>query len=306
MAEPSPLRITDAMAEAGALRQPVLVASFVRRNGFNSTAAAALSQFAKYHGATLVAEMDPDQFYDFSVTPPAVKPDGDQRVIEWPKNEILLVRAPESLRDVLVLTGMEPNLRWPTFSAVLHGFVQQHAIERLLVLRTWPGAVPHTRPAMLRLTTTSEQLASELGLPSLENNYQGYVDLGGLLSSLHGNAGGMTGGLTAVVPNYLGVVPNPFAMLALTEVLDRLAGSETPLDDVRETADELRGRADEEMTNSEEFRDAIQEMERNYENMASDFTGAGASATAATEESDELPSSDDILRDVERFLRQED
>jgi len=75
---------------------------------------------------------------------------------------------------------------------------------------------------------------------------------------------------------------------------------------VRETADELRGRADEEMTNSEEFRDAIQEMERNYENMASDFTGAGASATAATEESDELPSSDDILRDVERFLRQED
>jgi len=58
------------------------------------------------------------------------------------------------------------------------------------------------------------------------------------------------------------------------------------------------------MTNSEEFRDAVQEMERNYENMASDFTGAGA--TAATEESDELPSSDDILRDVERFLRQED
>ena len=303
MVEPSPLQITDAMAEAGELRQPVLVASFVRRNGFNSTAVATLSQFARHHDAKLVAEMDPDQFYDFSVTPPAVKPEGDQRVIEWPKNEILLVRAPESLRDVLVLTGMEPNLRWPTFSEALHGFVQQYSIERLLVLRTWPGAVPHTRPAMLRLTTASEQLAFELGLPSLENNYRGPVDLGGLLSSLHGNAGGMTGGLTAVVPNYLGVVPNPFAMLAMTEVLDRLAGSETPLDDVQETADELRGRADEEMANSEEFRDAVQEMERSYENVASDFTGTGTGTTA---ESDELPSSDDILRDVERFLRQED
>ena len=304
MAEFSPLRITDAMSEAGALREPVLIASFVRRNGFNSTAVATLGQFARHHEATLVAEIDPDQFYDFSITPPAVKSEGDQRVIDWPRNEILLLRAPESLRDVLVLTGMEPQLRWPTFSAVLLGFLQEHAIERLLVLRSWPGAVPHTRPAMLRLTTTSEQLASELGLPAIENNYRGPVDFGGLLSSLHGNAGGLTGGLTAVVPNYLGVVPNPFAMLALTQVLDRLAGSETPLDEVQETADELRGRADEEMTNSEEFRDAVQEMERSYENVASDFTGTGA--TAAAEGSDELPSSDDILRDVERFLRQDD
>jgi len=292
------------MSEAGALRAPVLVASFVRRNGFNSTAVATLGQFTGHHEATLVAEMDPDQFYDFSITPPAVKSEGDQRVIDWPRNEILLVRAPESLRDVLVLTGMEPQLHWPTFSAVLLGFLQEHAIERLLVLRTWPGAVPHTRPAMLRLTTTSEQLASELGLPAIENNYQGPVDFGGLLSSLHGNAGGLTGGLTAVVPNYLGIVPNPFAMLALTQVLDRLAGSKTPLDEVQETADELRGRADEEMANSEEFRHAVQEMERSYENVASDFTGTGA--TAAAEGSDELPSADDLLRDVERFLRQDD
>lgn len=302
MVEPSPLRVTDAMAEAGELRQPVLVASFVRRNGFNSTAVATLSQFARHHEAKLVAEIDPDQFYDFSVTPPSVRPEDDQRVIDWPKNEIVLVRAPESLRDVLVLTGMEAHLRWPTFSEALHDFLREHAVDRLLVLRTWPGAVPHTRPAMLRLTTKSEELAEELGLPSIENNYRGPVDLGGLLSSVHGNAGGLTGGLTAVVPNYLGVVPNPFAMLALTEVLDRFAGSETPLDEVQETADELLARADEEMANSDEFRDAVEEMERSYESVASDFTGA----TSGDDQGDELPSSDDILRDVERFLRQED
>ncbi len=302
MAEPSPLRITDAMTEAGELRQPLLIASFVRRNGFNSTAVATLSEFARHHEAKLVAEMEADQFYDFSVTPPAVRTEGDRRVIEWPKNEIVLVRAPESLRDVLVLTGIEPHLRWPAFSEALHGFLRDFSIEELLVLRTWPGAVPHTRPAMLRLTTTSEKLAGELGLPALENNYRGPVDLAGLVSSLYGNEGGVTGGLTAVVPNYLGVVPNPFAMLALTEVLDRVAGSETPLDDIKVTADELRTRADEEMRNSEEFRDAVEEMERSYESVAGSFTGAGA----ADEQSDELPSSDDILRDVERFLRQED
>lgn len=302
MAEPSPLRVTDAMAEAGQLRQPILVASFVRRNGFNSTAVATLSEFARHHDAKLVARMDADQFYDFSITPPAVRTEGDQRIIDWPKNEIALVRAPESLRDVLVLTGIEPHLRWPTFSEALTGFLRDHAIKELLVLRTWPGAVPHTRPAMLRLTTTSEQLAGELGLPSLENNYRGPVDLAGLVSTLHGNDGGVAGGLTAVVPNYLGIVPNPFAMLALTEVLDRLAGSETPLDEVQVTADELRDRADEEMKNSEEFREAVQEMERNYENVSGNFTGVGTT----DEGSDELPSSDDILRDVERFLRQED
>ena len=298
------LRVTEAMAEAGELRQPVLIASFVRRNGFNSTAVATLTQFARLHDAKLVAQMDADPFYDFSVTPPAVHSEGDQRIIDWPKNEIVLVRPPESLRDVLIVTGIEPHLRWPTFTDALAGFIREQAVEELLVVRTWPGAVPHTRPAMLRLTTKSEQLASELGLPSLENDYRGPVDLAGLLSSLHGNEGGITGGLTAVVPNYLGVVPSPFAMLALTEVLDRLAGSETPLDDVQVTADELRGRADEEMENSEEFRKAVEEMERSYENVASDFTGADLDDD--DDDDDELPSSDDILRDVERFLRQED
>lgn len=141
MAEPSPLRITDAMAEAGELRQPILVASFVRRNGFNSTAVATLSEFARHHEAALVAQMDADQFYDFSVTPPAVRTEGEQRVIEWPRNEIVLVRAPESLRDVLVLTGIEPHLRWPTFSDALHGFLRDFSIEELLVLRTWKSVV---------------------------------------------------------------------------------------------------------------------------------------------------------------------
>lgn len=301
MVEQSPLRTTDAMAEAGELRQPVMLASFVRRNGFNSTAVATLAQFAQHHDAVTIAEIDPDPFYDFSVTPPAVHTEDGQRIIDWPRNEIALVRTPRSMRDVLILTGIEPHLRWPTFSQAMHGFLQEHAVDRLLILRTWPGAVPHTRPAMLRLTTTSEELATELGLPATSNNYRGPVDFGGLLSSLHGNAGGLTGGLTAVVPNYLGVVPNPFAMLALTEVIDRLAGSETPLTDVQKTADELRQRADEEMARSDEFREAVEEMERGYENVASDFTGAGG-----TIESEELPSADDILSDVERFLRQGD
>lgn len=301
MVEPSPLRVTDAMPEVGELRQPLMLASFVRRNGFNSTAVATLSQFAQHHEAATVAEIDSDLFYDFSVTPPAVHTEDGQRIIDWPRNEVRLVRSPASMRDVLILTGIEPHLRWPTFSAILSGFLEDFAVNRLVVLRTWPGAVPHTRPAMLRLTTKSDELAAELGLPGTDNNYRGPVDFGGLISSLHGNAGGLTGGLTAVVPNYLGVVPNPFAMLALTGVIDRLAGSETPLDDVQKTADELRERADEEMKNSEEFREAVEEMERGYENVASGFTGAAAEA-----ETDELPSADDILSDVERFLRQGD
>ena len=300
MADWTPLRTTDAMPDAAELRQPVLVASFVRRNGFNSTATATLTEFVRYHGAEVVASIEADRFYDFSVTPPSVRSRDGRREIEWPKNEIALVRKPDGPHDVLALTGIEPHLMWPAFAGAILDFLGQHEIDRVVVLRTWPGSVPHTRPAMLRLTTTSEGLASALGLPAVENDYRGPLDFGGLLSAEHGNAGGLSGGLTAIVPNYLGVIPSPFAMLALTEVLDRLAGSETPLDDVRESAVDLRARADEEMVKSDEFREAVVEMERGYEKVVRQFTGI--------EPGDQLPGGlpplADIMRDVERFLSQ--
>lgn len=287
--------------ELGDLRDPLLVATFVRRNGFNSTAAATLAQYAQHHDAEIVADIDPDAFYDFTVVPPSVRPEEDQRIIDWPKNEIRLVRSETAARDVLVLAGIEPHLRWQVFADALHGFIRAQGIQDLIVLRTWPAAVPHTRPTVMRLSGATDELAAKLELTVNQTNYRGPVDFGGVVSALHANSGGTAAGLTAVVPNYLGVVPNPYAMVALTKSIDRLAGTTTPVDDFQEAADQLGVRATEEMEKSEDLRTAVHDLEDGYEAIVEQMTGNVPDDAG----SDELPSPDELLRDVERFLQGE-
>jgi len=289
------------LRELDDLRSPLLVATFVRRNGFNSTAAATLAQYAQHHEAEIVADLDPDTFYDFTVVPPTVHPEDGQRIVEWPKNELRLVRVEGSHRDVIVLAGIEPHLRWQAFAEALNGYITQHSISDLVVLRTWPAAVPHTRPTVMRLSASNDQIAAKLGIKANQTPYRGPVDFGGVISAVHSNAGGASAGLTAVVPNYLGVVPNPYAMVALTRSVDQLAGTETPVDDFQEAADQLGVRADEEMEKSDDLRTAVHELEDNYESIVEQMTGE----VVDTEDNDELPSPDELLRDVERFLQGE-
>tara|TARA_B100000029_G_scaffold516822_1_gene635269 strand:- start:10803 stop:11711 length:909 start_codon:yes stop_codon:yes gene_type:complete len=302
MENESLLNFTELFQKMETLRDPIMFASFVRRNGFNTTAVTSLSHFAKFHDAKVIATIPPEDFYDFSVTPPVVSSDEGKRLIEWPKNEILLIQSNNFARDILVMTGVEPHLKWPTFSNAVHDFIDQQSIRDLLVIRTWPGAVPHTRPVLIRLTTKYKELARTLGLPDIDNDYSGPVDIGGVLSSLQVNASGRTGGLTAVVPNYLGVVPNPLVVLALVEIFDRVAGTKTSLTDFENAANDLKNRADQEMSSSGEFRRALEEMEASYEEVINNFTGRDNSPS----NEDDLPSSDDILRDVEKFLRSND
>lgn len=297
MLERPALRIHD---ESGDLRSPLLVATFVRRNGFNSTAAATLGHYATSHDAQLIADMNPDAFYDFTIVPPTVRPVEGQRTIDWPKNEFRAIKIESQDRDIIVLAGIEPHLNWQIFATAILDFINHNGITDLVVLRTWPAAVPHTRPTVMRLTSTNEELASQLGLTPNHTPYEGPVDFGGLLSALHLNAGGTSAGLTAIVPNYLGVVPNPHAMIAITHSIDRLAGTNTSIDEFQEAAEELNIRADEEMGRSEDLRRAVLELEDGYEAILEQMSGNDPDNS-----SDELPSSDEVLRDVERFLQGE-
>ena len=169
------------------------------------------------------------------------------------------------------------------------------------MLRTWPAAVPHTRPTVMRLSGATDELAAKLELRVNRSAYRGPVDFGGVLSASVSNAGGVAAGLTAVVPNYLGVVPNPYAMVALTKSVDRLVGTTTPVDDFQEAADQLGVRASEEMERSDDLRQAVHDLEESYEAIVEQMTGGVPDSS----EADELPSPDELLRDVERFLQGE-
>ena len=295
MAEPEALH---QLQDVGTLHQPVLVASFVRKNGVNTTAAASLMHRISTHDLQPIAEFDAQPFFDFTQSRPRVRNSGDERVIEWPRNRVHLERAGDGGRDALIVSGIEPHLRWRDFSKALGEFASSLGVESVLILRSFPAAVPHTRPVLLRLTTTSELMANELGLAQLAPSYEGPIDIGEVVASGLGAAGVAIGGMTALVPNYLGVVPNPMAVLGITRTLDRILQTETPSGDFEEAAESVRARADEQMQVSDEVREAVQAMEEQYESIA------GATSRNAGDASD-LPSASELLDDVERFLSNE-
>ncbi|MEZ4503300.1 MAG: PAC2 family protein [Dehalococcoidia bacterium] len=286
--------------ELGELRDPIAILTFIRKNGYNSTAAATLNQFELAHHAEVVADIPPDEFYDFTVMPPTVRLVDDERVVDWPQNEVRLLPSSPDRPDILTLAGIEPHLRWPAFAGSIVALLTEHKVGSLVVLRTWPAPVPHTKPSIIRLTTNDEAVASRLGRTPQITRYEGPVDFGGLVSTLFAQSGGVTAGLGAIVPNYLGVVPNPFAMVALTEALDRIAGTETSMDELRQHADELRERANEEMERSSDLRRAVEQMEDQYDSVVA---AAGGGPTPAEGETAELPAPDELLRDIEQFLR---
>jgi hypothetical protein len=283
-----------------AVRDPVLVASFVRKNGVNTTAAASLAHRIRVHSARPVAEFDAQPFFDFTQSRPQVRMEGERRRIDWPQNRVHLERGAEGGRDAFIIAGIEPHLHWRGFSEALREFASSHGVQSALILRSMPATVPHTRPALLRLTTRNEALAGELGLTPLQPSYEGPIDIGEVLLTDLAGAGSASAGVTALVPNYLGVVPNPMAVVELTRVLDRLLHTHTETGDFEEAAANVRAQADEQMEHSPEVRDAVRGMEEQYESLAGLTQDAEADAGAS-----ELPSADELLGDVERFLANE-
>jgi hypothetical protein len=284
------------LEDVGTLHKPLLVASFVRKNGVNTTAAASLMHRIRAHELQPIAQFDPEPYFDFTQSRPQVRNEGSERVIDFPRNRVHLERGGEGARDALIVSGIEPHLRWQHFSRQLAAFAESLGVESVLILRSFPASVPHTRPVLLRLTTTSEELASELGLNQLQPSYEGPIDIGEVVATELATTGVTIGGMTTLVPNYLGVVPNPMAVLGVTRTLDRLLGVETPSGEYEEAAASVRAQADEQMDVSAEVRDAVRSMEEQYESIAGE-AGAGDS---------ELPPVSDILEDVERFFSNDD
>ena len=282
------------------LRDPVLLAAFVRKNGVNTTAAAALRHRIRVHDLEAIAEFDPQPFFDFTQSRPQVRVSGRERSIDWPENRVHLERGAKGDRDALVISGVEPHLHWRGFSEALLEFASSHRVRWALIVRSFPATVPHTRPVLLRLTTASEQLSDALGLPALRPSYEGPIDIGEVVASAVAGEGGASGGITALVPNYLGVVPNPMAVLEVTSVLDRLMGTQTTPGEFEQAATNVRAQADEQMEQSSEVREAVHQMEEQYESMA----GMGSASDDDAGASD-LPSADELLGDVERSLANE-
>jgi proteasome assembly chaperone (PAC2) family protein len=272
------------------LERPVLVAAFRGWNDGAQAASLAAGYLAKAWGAERFAELDPEEFFDFQATRPHVSlEEGLTRRIDWPETVFYHARPPGLDRDVVLLLGIEPNLRWRTFTDLVVGLAKELGIELLITLGALLADVPHTRAAPVTGSASDEQLVEQLGLSA--SRYEGPTGIVGVLHDVCGKSGIPSASLWAAVPHYVSLTPSPRGALALCERLGQVLGIEIEAGELQEAAHNYEEQVSEAVASDEETAAYVDDLERRSDQL---------------DDATDLPSGDALAAELTRFLKERD
>jgi proteasome assembly chaperone (PAC2) family protein len=274
------------------LESPVLLLATESWVDAGLGAQAALAQILATIPTDTLATFTADSLIDFRSRRPIVRiSDGVVEGLSWP--EIQLRAGQDAAgRNVLVLVGPEPDMAWHAFVQAVVGLATELGVRLVVGLGAYPAPVPHTRPVSLMAIATTAELAARVGVVA------GTAEMpAGIQTALQEGfaaAGVPAIGVWARVPHYLAAIPYPAASAALVEALATVAGLELNAEELHNAAVSMVSQIDEIVTNNEEYRVLVRQLEAAFDGEAStpvDFSG--------------LPSGDELAAEVERFLRGE-
>lgn len=221
---------------AGPLHRPVMVISLAGLFDAGGAAADVVDRLVGTRTVETIASIDPDGFYDFSQHRPTVTVDDDgTRQLHWPANEFLAIRAPGAAHDLVVLNGVEPDVRWATFAGLVLEVAERTGCDLVVTVGAFPEPIPHTRTPHVFGSSTNQELARRLGLSRPQ--YQGPTGVVGVLHERldHGTIPAIA--LRVGVPHYLSNAKHPKATMALLRHLEHVSGFPTRHGDL---GDEVR------------------------------------------------------------------
>jgi proteasome assembly chaperone (PAC2) family protein len=275
------------------LRRPVLIAAFEGWNDAGDGASSAAAYLARRWEAEPFAAIDPEEFYDFTATRPEVRLEDDShRAIDWPENVFSSAPLGGSGRDAVFLRGVEPQLRWRTFSGLVVDVARQTGVELVVTLGALLAEVPHTRPVRVTGTAVDRGLVDHLGLRA--SRYEGPTGILGVLNEALHRSGIPAASLWASVPAYVGQTPSPKAALALVGYLAELLDVSVPTVDLDVAAAAYERQVNEVVSADEDATAYVRSLEE-----------AEDSVEVDEDELDEvdLPGGDVLAAEVERYLR---
>jgi predicted ATP-grasp superfamily ATP-dependent carboligase len=270
------------------LRSPVLVAAFRGWNDGGQGATLGGGYLARQWGAESFAEIDPENFYDFQAVRPHVSlEDGLTRKLEWPANTFMHAPIPGLDRDAVILLGVEPNLRWKTYSSLVLELVQEVEVELVVTLGSLLADVPHTRSAPVSAAASDPALVEELGVEP--SRYEGPTGIVGVLHDACHRADLPSISLWAAVPHYVSLAPSPRAALALCERLGEILEMDIDTAELEEAAERYSEQVSEAVASDEETAAYVAELEQRAD---------------VLEDEENLPSGDSLAAELTRFLRE--
>ena len=280
------LRWTADALLAEQLDRPILVVAFRGLFDAAGSATSAVEWLAERLDSTEVGDVDPETFFDFTQERPIVKFNGDgERQVHWPSNRVLAVRTPDDQRDLVLVTGVEPHLRWRTFAEALRTAATRTGSQLVVTLGSMSGMSPHTRPPAVTASSANRDLADRLGLD--RPSYQGPTGVVGVLTDTLDRAGVPVISLRVSVPYYLPDSPNPKATRSLLRGLEQVSGVDTAFADLDGPASEWQSRVDEAVAGDPEVTAHVRRLESQIDQI-------------------KVPRGDDLAAELEAFLRDQD
>lgn len=237
-----------------------MIVAFEGWNDAGDAATTALEHLQLTWDATQVTEVEPDEYYDYQVSRPTVRlVDGVTRRIEWPTTTLAVCRPDSFDRDVVLVQGPEPNLRWRAFCGELLEHMEQLQVSTVVTLGALLADTPHTRPVPVTGSAYDAEAASRFGLE--RNRYQGPTGIVGILQDACVQAGIPAVSVWAAVPHYVSHPPSPKATLALLRKLEDVLDAEIPLGTLPEQAEQWQQTVTEMAEDDEEISDYVRSLE---------------------------------------------
>ena len=276
------------------LREPIMIVAF---SGWNDAAEAAsgavehlLSGWRDKNDDVLpelIANVESEDFYDFQVNRPVVSIDDSEiRSITWPTTQIFGMAIPSMSRDLVIVTGVEPSMKWKSFTSDLLDLADDLEVSLIVSLGSLLADTPHTRPITVTGTGAHPSIAKRLGVSV--SKYEGPTGILGIIQDGCLRRGIDAISLWAAVPHYASNAPSPKATLALINTLEEFLNIKIPLSDLPDRADSWESEVNDLAAEDSEIAEYVKALEE-------------------SKDAAELPdiSGDTIAKEFERYLRRQ-
>ena len=279
--------------ESPTLTNPLMVVSFTGWNDAGDAASTAVKTLIETSGAKPLAEIDPEPFTDFATVRPHVRLIDTARTIVWPTVGVWSASLPGT--DAIFVLGPEPALRWRTFTDQIVAIAEHFGCPMAISLGALLADVPHSRAVQVIGTASDDDLIERFDLE--RSRYEGPTGIVGVLQDAFATAGLPSASLWAAVPGYAAQVASPRAAVALIERACQMMGTPAPVAGLLAESADYDARVDALVADDDELVVHIEQLESIVDDMDDERDTSGPI---------DLSESDDLLDEVEQFLREHD
>jgi predicted ATP-grasp superfamily ATP-dependent carboligase len=267
-----------------------MVCAFKGWNDAGDAASAAVSFLAGALGAKRFAQLDSEEFYDFQANRPRVQLDeGSVREIVWPTVEVFEAKAPRAPRDLVLVQGIEPSMRWRAFTSHVVDLAEALGVQIVVTLGALLGEVPHTRPVAMSGHASDASLLERLGISP--SSYEGPTGIVGVLHTACAQAGLPSVSLWAAVPHYVAAASSPKAALALLRKIEVLIGVSVDVSELEASAADYERQVGMAVRSDPDIQAFVERLEQ----------AADSEEQTSTED---VPSGEILASEFQRYLRQ--